>query len=214
MADNRLAKKLRAHELADTDARFCSVICNHCQITPSLADDLVHHAFRRTDTHEAANHQAGAVGNHGNSLIEGYSLHFCPPRVLHVFGMVQNFLELRRECTARLFRTKQLMAGPSAYLPADADASTARKNHISFGRLFKARGAPERSVRERRLRREWICMGTKRNQARHGGPRPLPTAMPRLAVSWPRHSPARGAARRLINLSRVSNFISVRNGHL
>jgi len=47
-----------------------------------LGNDLVDHALRRSDAHEAADHHAGAVGDHGGCLIETDGLHIYPEKNL------------------------------------------------------------------------------------------------------------------------------------
>ena len=64
MAHNRLAQQLGVHKLADTSARSGGIIGDHGEIALVLADDLVNEAFGRAHRHEAADHQACAVGNH------------------------------------------------------------------------------------------------------------------------------------------------------
>ena len=75
VAHDRLADELRADELADARAWLGGIVGDHREIALPLPDDLVDHAFRRADAHEAPDHQARTVRDHGNGFGEGYRFH-------------------------------------------------------------------------------------------------------------------------------------------
>jgi hypothetical protein len=66
MAHDRLAQQLRVDQLADPPARRRRVIGNHGKVMLFLPHDLVDDALGRTHGHEAADHQACPIGDHGN----------------------------------------------------------------------------------------------------------------------------------------------------
>ncbi len=75
VADDRLAHQPGAHQLADADAGKRRVVGDDGQVALALARQFVDDAVRRADGHEAADHQARAVRDEGNGLLEGYVLH-------------------------------------------------------------------------------------------------------------------------------------------
>ena len=60
---------------ADPLAGRCCVVGDDGEVALILADDLVHHALRRPNCHEASDHEAYAIRDHGYSLFERDSLH-------------------------------------------------------------------------------------------------------------------------------------------
>ena len=78
VAHDRLAHQLGFDQLADSSARHRGVVGDHCEVAFVLAHDLVNDALGRTDGHEAADHQACAVGDHGDRLIEREGSHDAP----------------------------------------------------------------------------------------------------------------------------------------
>ena len=70
MAHDGLTQELGCNELSDTPTRRRRVIGDHREIAPLLADDLIDHPLGRAHSHEPADHQACAVGDHGNRLFE------------------------------------------------------------------------------------------------------------------------------------------------
>ena len=50
-------------QLADADAGHGRVVGDHGQVALALAHQFVDHVLGRADAHEAADHQAGAVGD-------------------------------------------------------------------------------------------------------------------------------------------------------
>ena len=75
MADDRLAHELRANELADAPPRRRRIVGDHDEVALLLADDLVDDPFGRADGHEAADHQAGAVGDERHRVGQGERSH-------------------------------------------------------------------------------------------------------------------------------------------
>src|SRR5262249_54505949 len=78
VADDRLAQQLGSDELADSLPRCRSVIGDHREIAFVLPHDLVDDPLGRADGHEAADHQARAIGNHGDRLLKRDRLHVAP----------------------------------------------------------------------------------------------------------------------------------------
>src|SRR5215475_14669035 len=62
VADDDRAYELGADELANAGAGQRCVIGDHREIFFSLTHDFIDDAFGRSHSHEAANHQTGAVG--------------------------------------------------------------------------------------------------------------------------------------------------------
>jgi hypothetical protein len=69
------AQQLRIDQLADAPAGRGGIIGDHGQIAFALTHDLVDEPLGRTHGHEAADHQARAVGDHCRRLIEGEGSH-------------------------------------------------------------------------------------------------------------------------------------------
>ena len=70
VAHDRLAHQLGRDQLADARGRHRGIVGDHRQIALVLPHDFVDDALGRADGHEAADHQACAIGDHGNRLIE------------------------------------------------------------------------------------------------------------------------------------------------
>ena len=70
VAHDGLAHQLGSNELADSPARRRRVIGDHGEIALVLAHDLVDDPLGRAHRHEPADHQACAIGDHGNRLVE------------------------------------------------------------------------------------------------------------------------------------------------
>jgi hypothetical protein len=66
VADNGLAHQLGVDQLANSLSRNGRIIRDHGQVALFLAYDLIDEAFGRAHGHEAADHQACAIGDHGN----------------------------------------------------------------------------------------------------------------------------------------------------
>ena len=75
MAYDGLAQQLGVDEFANSPARHGRVVGNDYEIAFLLPDEFVDHAQRRADGHEAADHQACAVGYQRYGLVEGQRLH-------------------------------------------------------------------------------------------------------------------------------------------
>ena len=73
-----LADKSGADQLADAPAGHRSVVGDHGEIALSLAHELIDHALGRAHRHEAADHQARAVGNHGDRIFKRRSFSSAP----------------------------------------------------------------------------------------------------------------------------------------
>src|SRR6185436_9007133 len=90
VTDDRLAHQPGVDQLADAAARRGRVVGDHGEIAFALADDLVNQAFGRADRHEPTDHQAGAVGDHGNRFVESHRLHIdSSPSLLARYCAVQ-----------------------------------------------------------------------------------------------------------------------------
>ena len=79
---DHLAAAFRDHELADAVVRPTGVIADHHQVTSTLLDQRVDQPVRRTNPHEAADHEHGSVGNQRCRLGDGHSSFqrtFLPP---------------------------------------------------------------------------------------------------------------------------------------
>ena len=70
-----LADQTRTDELADTPPRHCRVVGDHDQIALALAHELVDQAFGSSDAHEAADHEACAIRNHGGGIFNRDGFH-------------------------------------------------------------------------------------------------------------------------------------------
>src|SRR3954451_4011882 len=68
MARDDLADQPGIDQLADFDTGASCVLCNDGQVPLALADRLVNETGRRAHSHEAPDHQAGAIGDPGNGL--------------------------------------------------------------------------------------------------------------------------------------------------
>src|SRR5262249_39996715 len=66
------------HELADALAGPGGVVGDHREIALALAHQLVDHALRAADGHEAADHHTRAVGNEGDGILHRDSFHGRP----------------------------------------------------------------------------------------------------------------------------------------
>src|SRR3954470_12803925 len=103
-----------ADQLPDAFARHCRVVRDHRQMALLLADELIDQTLGGTDSHEATDGKACAVGNFGNSVLEMYGLHILLPLCRYSFpGTAQKRRSLgkgrtlARHCAAQLLASGQ-----------------------------------------------------------------------------------------------------------
>ena len=75
VADDRLLHQAGADQLADAHAGHRGVVGDHGEIALALAHQFVDHVLRGAHGHEAADHQAGAVGDQCHRIGKGESSH-------------------------------------------------------------------------------------------------------------------------------------------
>jgi hypothetical protein len=77
VAGDHLANQLGLDELANSLSRRCRVIGDYGELAFVLTHDLVDDPLGRAHRHEAADHQACAIGNHRDCLFKTVGGHKC-----------------------------------------------------------------------------------------------------------------------------------------
>ena len=96
MADDGLAQQLGRDELADPPAGRCRVIGDDGEVALVLTHDLVDDPLGRADSHEAADHQACAIRDHGNGLFERDSLHVSSTQGVQLMRFMKQSVVVQR----------------------------------------------------------------------------------------------------------------------
>ena len=73
MARGQVRDECRIEQLANAFPRYRSVVADQRETALLLPDDLVKQTLRRSDTHEAADHDARAGRDHRNGFFDGKS---------------------------------------------------------------------------------------------------------------------------------------------
>ena len=96
MADDGLAHQLGADQLADAASGHRGIVGDDRKVAFVLPYDLVDHALGRADRHEATDHQACAVGDHGNRLVARETVCYRPS----VTSLLRGPAAIDRQCRA------------------------------------------------------------------------------------------------------------------